>query len=269
MQKSEKKETSSGTVQQRSAYAGYARNAMHLQAHSFRRNHFPLPVSLCPSARCLLLEIPYFFTENIPSGYDYHVRTVFQAETRKYRRNTEKCGAFFPGSRAFRPLSRSSGETLGAAGEISCPERFRPLSDENFSARKVRELRASPSRRKNAHAFFVSLIFINHESSGHFPRGDALYRRLSKLRFSSFSGWNRRRGRFRLRRPAYAAGSRKGQRPLTPRKMQRIFPFFGQDTILRRPAYAAGSRKGQRPLTPRKMQRIFPSLNESRFPERR
>ena len=84
---------------------------------------------------------------------------------------TEKCGSIFPGVKGCWPLSRSGGGALVAAGEISArsvkgaalvavrrrdagraeheiprPERFRPLSDENFFCEKVRELRAYPLR---------------------------------------------------------------------------------------------------------------------------
>ena len=53
-----------------------------------------------------------------------------------------------------------------AKHEIPRPERFKPLSDENFSAGKVRELRASPYHFSSR--TFFQYIF-NTESSGHFP----------------------------------------------------------------------------------------------------
>ena len=83
-----------------------------------------------------------------------------------------------------------------AQHEITARSGFKPLSDENFSSRKVRELRAYPWSRKNAQAFFR--LFNTHYSRELriIPCGHALCRRLSKLRFSSLSGWNRRRGDF-------------------------------------------------------------------------
>ena len=110
-------------------------------------------------------------------------------------KETEECACILLGVKGHLALGEVQRRNAGRAKhEIPRPERFNPLSDENFSLRKVRELRASPSRRKNAHAFFVSLILINQlRELRAFPQGDTLYRRLSKLRFSSLSGWNRRR----------------------------------------------------------------------------
>ena len=120
-----------------------------------------------------------------------------------------KMQRIFPGGKGYPALGVIQRRNAGRAEhEIPRPERFKPLSDENFSAGKVRELRAYPWSRKNAQAFFR--LFNTHYSRELriIPCGHALCRRLSKLRFTSLSGWNRRRGRFRLRRPACAAGPR-------------------------------------------------------------
>ena len=57
---------------------------------------------------------------------------------------TEKCMAFsrVQGSLTLAGVQRRNAGR--AEHEIPRPERFRPLSDENFSSGKVRELRASP-----------------------------------------------------------------------------------------------------------------------------
>ena len=51
-------------------------------------------------------------------------------------------------------LARSSCVSWSRGARNPRPERFRPLSDENFSIGKVRELRAYPLRRKNVRTFF-------------------------------------------------------------------------------------------------------------------
>ena len=101
--------------------------------------------------------------------------------------------AFFSGSRVVDPCRDPASKRWSCGARNPRPERFRPLSDENFSVGKVRELRAYSLRRKNARAFFRLFNSNEPRELRLYPRCCTLCRRLSKLRFSSFSGWNRRR----------------------------------------------------------------------------
>ena len=122
------------------------------------------------------------------------------------RKNAE---AFFSGSRVVDPCRDPAAKRWSHGVRNPRPERFRPLSDENFSCRKVRELRAYPLRRKNARAFFRLLHIHQSRELRTFPRDDMLSRHLSKKRFSYLSGLKRRRREIsRSARPAYAAGPR-------------------------------------------------------------
>ena len=116
-------------------------------------------------------------------------------------------------------LARSSCASWSCKARNPRPERFNPLSDENFFTEKVRELRAYSWRRKNAEAFFrLFHMLIKYERFGHIS--EVMHCSGGSRSFASrpLAG-EPPPGKVRLRRPACAAGPRKSQRPLTPRRM--------------------------------------------------